>query len=112
MATITMPTDRIVTAQMKAERAADATRAAFEAAIQEHIDASARERGYRDGFALAGYVASTVPRWQNEAAAFMAWRDAVWLHAHDELDKVTAGQREQPAIADIVNELPSIAWPG
>jgi hypothetical protein len=80
-------------------------------AIQSHIDATARSRGYRDGFALAGYVSSTITTWAAEAAAFIAWRDSVWVYAYQELAKVQNGEREQPTIAGLVAELPVITWP-
>lgn len=85
--------------------------AEFEAAIQEHIDTAARARRYRDGFALAGYVASTVPQYAAEAAAFVAWRDAVWLYAYGELDKAQNGQRPIPTVEDFISELPAMVWP-
>lgn len=84
----------------------------FRAAIQRHVDATARARSYDSGASCASYLGSTVTTWANEAAAFVAWRDAVWVHAYLELDKVTAGQRPQPTIAELLAELPAIAWPG
>jgi hypothetical protein len=83
----------------------------YAAAVQAHVDAAARSRGYRDGFALAGYATSTMPAWADEAAAFIAWRDAVWGYAYGELEKVEAQARAQPSIAELVAELPPIAWP-
>lgn len=109
MATIDL--SQLVTAEMKAEQAKAGMLARFEAAIQQHVDAAAQERGYRDGFALAGYVASGVAQWAAEAQAFVVWRDAVWLHAHAELAKVTAGERAAPSVEDFIGELPAIEWP-
>lgn len=109
MATIDL--SQLVTAEMKAQRAQAEALARFEAAIQEYVDETAKARGYRDGFALAGYATSTIPAWAAEAAAFVAWRDAVWVYAYDELAKVQAGERAQPAVAEIVGELPAIQWP-
>ncbi len=83
----------------------------FAAAIQSHVDATAKSKGYADGVALAGYSTSTIPSWAEEAAAFIAWRDQVWIYAYTELAKVQAGQREAPTIAGIIGELPSIVWP-
>lgn len=109
MATIDL--SRLVTAEMKVAAAQAAMLARFEVAVQGHIDETAHARGYRDSFALAGYTHSTVPRWAAEAIAFVAWRDAVWLHAYGELDKVTAGTREPPEIKNFIGELPAIEWP-
>lgn len=85
---------------------------AYRAAIQQHIDQAARARSYDSGGALAGYVASTVPQWAAEAAAFVAWRDAVWVYAYAELDKAQHGQRDRPGLAAFVGELPPVVWPG
>lgn len=78
--------------------------------IQTMIDAKASERQYDSGATLASYVNSTITEWAMEAQAFVAWRDAVWLHALAELDKVKNGEREQPTVADFVAELPEFNW--
>lgn len=83
----------------------------FRVAIQSHVDQTARGRLYDNGFALASYVASTNAAWAAEAQAFVGWRDAVWLHAYAELDKVEAGEREVPTIEAFIGELPAIDWP-
>jgi len=83
----------------------------FASAIQSHVDATAKARGYADGVALAGYSTSTIPAWAAEAAAFIAWRDAVWIYAYTELAKVQGGQREVPTVAELIEELPTIVWP-
>lgn len=83
----------------------------YEAAIQAHVDHTARSRQFRDGVTLASYTASTNPQWLSEAQAFVAWRDAVWAYAYQELARVMAGEREQPTVAEIVAELPLISWP-
>lgn len=75
------------------------------------IDGKAKERQYNSGATLASYVNSTVPTWILEAEAFVAWRDAVWLYALAELDKVQAGERDQPSVEDFLAELPICEWP-
>lgn len=87
------------------------TQADYAAAIQAHIDATAKQRGYNDGVHLASYVASTVSPWSAEAAAFVAWRDAVWLYAYQQMDLVTANERAKPAVEELVAELPVVDWP-
>lgn len=101
----------IVTAEQKAEQAAADSLLAFERAIQAHIDAVAQSRSYRHGDALASYAGSSVPTWAAEAAAFVAWRDAVWLYAHAQLAAVQAQEREQPTVEGLIAELPEIVWP-
>ncbi|MGO4670097.1 hypothetical protein [Bosea sp. 2RAB26] len=83
----------------------------YRAAIQAHVDATAQQRSYDSGITCASYVNSTVPEWAAQAAAFVAWRDAVWAHAYTELAKVEGGQRPLPSVAAIIFELPAIAWP-
>lgn len=85
--------------------------AVYAAAIQAHVDATARTRGYANGVALASYVVSTVPAWAAEAQAFVAWRDAVWLYAHEALNAVATGQAEHPSVVEFVATLPEIGWP-
>ena len=79
--------------------------------IQEMIDAKAQEKQYDSGATLASYVNSTIEQWAAEAQAFVVWRDKVWAYALTELDKVQAGQREQPSVRDFLAELPVFEWP-
>lgn len=83
----------------------------YEEAIQAHVDEAARSKLFRDGVTLASYTTSTNPQWASEAQAFVAWRDAVWAYAYQELARVQGGERTQPSIAEIVAELPLISWP-
>ncbi len=101
----------IITAEDKAAAAQAATVELFRTAIQAHVDQTAQSRLYDSGNSLASYVASTNTAWAAEATTFVAWRDAVWLYAYAELDKVMAGEREQPAVEAFISELPAIAWP-
>lgn len=103
--------ETIITAEEKAAATQIRLMASFQAAIQVHVDAAAVAKLYNDGNALAGYVNSTVPQWAAEAQTFVAWRDAVWLYAYAELDKVQNGQRPVPTVDDFLAELPGIEWP-
>jgi len=84
---------------------------AFRAAIQSHVDTVATSRRYDSAVSLASYVASNNPVWAAEAQAFVVWRDAVWVYAYAELDKVLNGQRLQPGVGEFISELPAIEWP-
>jgi hypothetical protein len=84
---------------------------AFAAAIQGHIDATAKARGYADGVAVVSYKFSTVAAWAAEAATFLEWRDAVWIHAYQQLAAVQTGGRQMPTVDEIIAELPTIRWP-
>ena len=83
----------------------------FRLEIQALIDAKASERQYDSGATLASYVNSTNDQWAAEAKAFVAWRDQVWAYALAELDKVQAGEREQPNVEVFLSELPVFEWP-
>lgn len=83
----------------------------YGAAIQAHIEATAKARGYLDAVTCASYAASTVPRWRADAMAFIPWRDAAWSYAYEQLARVEAAQRPQLTVAALIVELPSISWP-
>lgn len=83
----------------------------FRQAIQSHVDEQATTRRYDGGNSLAGYVNSTNAQWAEEATAFVAWRDAVWAYAYAEMDRVLNGDREQPTIDELLEELPEMEWP-
>ena len=92
----------------------DPTLEDYRSAIQAHVDATAQARNYDSAVSCASYVASGNPVWAAEAQAFVAWRDAVWAYAFAELDKVQSGQREQPTVADFVDEVQAVLpmeWP-
>lgn len=83
----------------------------YQAAIQAHIDETARSKQFNDGVTLASYKDSTNPLWSAQAAAFIAWRDQVWVYAYAQLASVQAGQRAQPSVDEFLAELPTIEWP-
>lgn len=83
----------------------------YRVAIQEVVDSKAQERRYDNGNSLASYVNSTIAEWATEAAAFVAWRDQVWAYAYAALAEVEAGVRPAPTVAEILSELPVMAWP-
>lgn len=83
----------------------------YENAIQAMVDATAREKLFRDGVTLASYVNSADPQWAAEAVTFVAWRDDVWRYAYAELAKVQGGLRPQPSVAEFIAEITPIVWP-
>lgn len=83
----------------------------YENAIQNLVDETARERQFRDGVTLASYVGSTVPKWADESAAFVAWRDMVWAYAYGELSKFQSGERGKPTVNEFLGEIDRISWP-
>jgi hypothetical protein len=82
--------------------------AGYTAAIEAHVEATARARGYTSAVSCATYAASTIPAWQAEGAAFVAWRDDVWTAALAMLAAVQAGGAipESP-----IAGLPEMEWP-
>lgn len=82
------------------------------AMIEAHIDAVAKSRGYASGISVASYAGSSVAKWAAESTAFVAWRDAVWLFAHERLAAVQAGSPPAPATTEaLIAELPVMTWP-
>jgi hypothetical protein len=81
-----------------------------EATIAEHVETVAASRSYSSAACCAGYVNSTVPAWAAEAAAFVAWRDAVYLAAFGTMGQVQQGA-PAPRIRNLVSSLPVMAWP-
>ena len=82
--------------------------AGYTAAIEAHVEATARARGYSSAVSCATYATSTIPAWQAEGAAFVAWRDDVWTAALAMLAAVQAGGAipESP-----IAGLPEMEWP-
>jgi hypothetical protein len=91
-----------------AARTPEQVQAAYTAAIEAHVEATARARGYTSAVSCATYAASTIPAWQAEGVAFIAWRDAVWTAALAMLAAVQAGDAipESP-----IAGLPEMVWP-
>lgn len=83
----------------------------YKVAIERLLDAKAQERRYDSAVSIATYAGSTNTAWSAEAAAFIAWRDAVWFHTYSEMQKVESGQRVQPSVDELLAELPSMTWP-
>lgn len=96
------PAQPVPPAQIKAE---------LTAAVQRHLDAQARARGYDGILSLCSYAASADPAFAAEAQVGVAWRDAVWRHCYQVLAEVEAALRTTPAEAELIAELPAMAWP-
>ncbi|HAC66517.1 MAG TPA: hypothetical protein DCP19_00725 [Pseudomonas sp.] len=100
---------KLITAEQKQEQAQAALTGTFELAIQGHLDAAAKARGY-DSIATAVSYAEepAVAKFQEDGKAFRAWRSLVWAYAYQELDKVKAGKREIPTLDAFLAELPAL----
>lgn len=90
---------------------AEALVAEVTAALEAHVETVARQRQYSGGVSAASYVSSTNALWAAEAAAFVAWRDALWAWALQELSAVRAGAAIPGDPATIIAAAPTITWP-
>jgi len=82
----------------------------FKDAIQKTLDDEAKIKGYDDIVSACSY-AGYPNVFQAEAVAFGQWRANVWAYGYAELDKVIAGTRPVPTIAEILAELPGLVLP-
>jgi len=98
---------QIKTAEERQAEAVAALTAQITAAIDAHVEDRAKALGYNSAAHCASYVASTVQAWADEAAAFVAWRDAVWIAAFTHQGEVEAGNAP-PTVEAALAALP--AW--
>jgi hypothetical protein len=60
-------------------------------AMQEVMDAKAREYGYDNVHTASSYADSEDPVFKQEGQSFRKWREAVWVYARSVRDEVLAG---------------------
>jgi len=94
-------------AEVEAEALA-ATERAIAAAADARVEEQAQALGYNSSAHLAGYFNSTRQDWAAEAAAFIAWRDLVWVTVFAvRADSIASGK--VPTLDDVLAALPK--WP-
>ena len=84
---------------------------AFTDAIEAHLNAFVRTRGYDDVNSMAKYNGCKVARFARE---FEYVRDAVaetWDMGYAILNAVMDGERPMPTIEEVLAELPTLEWP-
>lgn len=81
------------------------------AAVQKHLDDTARTRNYDGILSLCSYASSADTKFGPEGRAGVAWRDAVWASCYSILGDVRAGLRLAPTEADLLAALPAMVWP-
>lgn len=77
-------------------------------AVQEHLDATARSKGYDSALSCVSYIDSTVEQYRTEATAMRDWRDAVWAACYQIMLEVQAGTRPMPSKEVLISLLPKI----
>jgi hypothetical protein len=80
-------------------------------AVQGHLDATARAKGYDNLLSAISYAGSSHAVFGPEGIAARNWRDAVWDYCHQVLADCQAGTRTQPTAEELVVELPEMLWP-
>jgi len=81
--------------------------AAYVEAVQAHLDAHAREKGYDNIFTAVTYADEpAVAQFQTEGRAFRQWRSLVWGACYNILADVQAGRRALPTVEQLIAALP------
>lgn len=80
-------------------------------AVQTLLDSTARQRGYDGILSACSYSNSTIPQFQAEGLACLAWRDVVWATCYGSLAAVQAGQMAPPTVDAFISSLPTLVWP-
>lgn len=85
--------------------------AVFARLAQEMMDSKVRERNYEGIISACSYSTSSYPKFAAEAAACIAWRDAVWEKCYALLDTIKPGNANNLSEEDFLALLPSLTWP-
>lgn len=80
-------------------------------AVQIMLDTKARERNYDGILSACTYATSTIPKFQAEGQACVAWRDAVWAACYDAMHLVETGAIPQPTVEELLAMMPTLTWP-
>lgn len=78
----------------------------LDAAVSDHLNEQAVKMGYENRLSICAYINSAIPKFNDEAAAFVAWRDQVWSVCLQILSDVSAGARQPPTAEQLIAELP------
>lgn len=81
------------------------------AAVQRHLDATARARNYDGILSACSYATDTNPPFMAEGQAAVNWRGAVWVTCYQIMGEVQAGTRSIPTEAELIALLPVMVWP-
>lgn len=79
----------------------------FEIAVQVHMDASAKAKGYDNIVSACSYAGASNP-FQAEGQAYVAWRGNVWAQCYADLAAIQAGTKTMPvSVAAYIATLPT-----
>lgn len=81
----------------------------YDAVMEEHLRSEREDRGYTTREPDA-YLASSVPRWAQDARDWVAHRDAVMGYALGVMEGVKSGAVQRPSLDAFRAGLPAISW--
>lgn len=79
-------------------------------AVDAHIEAVARTKGYSSAISAVSYADDPNPIWKAEGVAFRAWRSASWVVVYAKLALVQGGA-PAPTVPELLALLPEMVWP-
>ena len=74
-------------------------------AVQRILDDKAQSMNYDDGFTLASYYDSTIPKFKQEAMEFVEYRDKCWSKCYEMLNDYTSGKIRRPLVSEVIEIL-------
>ena len=87
----------------------DQIQAMFTSAVQAHMDAAARSRGFDDIKSAVTYADEpAVPSFQADGQRFRAWRSLSWQKCYEVMAAVRDGTRPIPSSGELLSELPTL----
>jgi hypothetical protein len=80
-------------------------------AIQQRLDAFAKQRGYDNILSACTYATSTVTKFKAEGQRCVDLRDQTWAAAYAFMQDVQDGKRAVPTTEEeVVSSLPALTW--
>ena len=80
----------------------------YELAIEDLMDRTARERGYKNADRFMVYTSSTKQQWKDEADAFIKWRDDMFIYCIGVMEGIVKQERDAPRVQELLDELPEM----